>query len=144
MYSYKGFMIPRDAGLLCSVFFFLIYYSLMLKLLPVQKILSPGPQNIPARGRKAGLPGSSEVVLDKIYRASTFFLKRVWRTEKPCLKRALALRRWCLRSGIECGMVIGVNKSEGILKSHAWLEIDSVPFREDPEILSTYTPIMGG
>ncbi len=144
MYSYKGFVFPRDLPLVSSVFLSLIYYSLLLKLLPVKIILSPGIQNSSTRGHKAGLSGSKKIALDKVYRVSTFCLKHIWHTERPCLKRALVLRRWCLRNGMDCEIVIGVNKSKDMLKSHAWLEMDSVPFREDPGILSTYTPIMGG
>lgn len=143
MYSYKGFDFPRDLSLLCSVFFLLIYYSLLLKLLPLERILNTDIPNRPAPDSKAGLSGSNKLILDKIYRASNFFLQHVWHTRRPCLKRALVLRRWCLAREMECGIVIGVNKSRDTLKSHAWLEIDAVPFREAPGIINTYTPIIG-
>ncbi len=133
---------PGDLPLLCYVFLFLLYYSLLLKILPVRKIICPDKKKIP--GGEFSLSGSDGIAMDKIYRSAGFFLKHVFRTEKPCLRRALVLRHWCVRRGAACSVVVGVKKAEGGLLSHAWLEINSRPFRENPEILTAYTPIMGG
>ena len=144
MYSYKGFKMPHNLPLLMSVLFLLLYYTVLLKLFPIQKVINiiAGKSSCP--GEKIEITRAEAKVLDKIYRAASFFLKRILRSERPCLRRTLILYRWCCRRGIGSRVIIGVKKSEGTLQSHAWLEIGSLPFKEKPEHLCVYTPMLEG
>lgn len=142
MYSYRGYNLPFDLLLLAAVFLRLLHISLLLRLLPTGKILGPGNDN-PKSCNADKQPGAAEqILIDKIYRAATFYLRHLWRTDKPCLRRTLLLYRWCLRSNIPARMLIGVKKTDGELQSHAWLEINSKPVGDEAEELKSYTIIL--
>ncbi len=144
MCSYKGFKLPWDLPLLVNVLLLLLYYTALLRFSPTSQVINKIHESNPCPKEKAELDRNNEMLLDKTYRAATFFLKRLWRSNRPCLRRTLILYRWCCRRGIPSRVVIGVKKTEGMLQSHAWLEIAHVPFKEKPEQLKEYTPILGG
>ena len=127
-----------------SVFFLLIYYSILIRLLPIRKLLDLIERNRFGSDEKIGLGHPEEETLGKIYRAATYFLRRVWRSERPCLRRTLILYRWCCRQGIPSRVMIGVRKEKGNLQSHAWFEVAGLPYKESKEHLNTYTPILEG
>ncbi len=142
MYSYRGYNLPFDLFLLAAVFLKLLHITLLLRLFPPGRILPPGKGNPKGCG-EARQPGEAEqVLIDKIYRAATFYLRHLWRTEKPCLRRTLLLYHWCRRLNIPARMLIGVKKTGDELQSHAWLEINSNPVGDEPEDLKKYTIIL--
>lgn len=47
-----------------------------------------------------------------------------------CLSRSLALREMLARNGMEAEFRIGVNKEDGALIAHAWLEYEGRPIGE--------------
>ena len=144
MCSYKGFRLPRDLPLLMNILLLLLYYTALLRLFPISKLINKIHGNSSCPNTKTELFPDNERLLDKIYRAATFFLRHLWCSKRPCLRRTLILYRCCCRRGIASRIVIGVKKTEGMLQSHAWLEIANVPFKEKAEYLKEYTSILEG
>ncbi len=142
MIYFKGFELPGDIPLLFSVFFCLVYYSALLRIMPLKKIIALENHHFPARGKDDAAP-EDKIFLDKAYRAAGFLLKRLWRSKKPCLRRSLVLARICRGRKLKNKIIIGVKKSGAGLESHAWVEIGSSPFGENRERLKAYTPIAG-
>lgn len=142
MWKYKGYHLPQDIGLLISLFFLLIYYSLLLQSTSIQGILnriarlenSPKKQHISIT--------DSEIMLDKVWRGCNFFLSRVFRTRKPCLRRTLVMYRWCCRYSIKTNVIIGICKKGTAINGHSWLLINGTPLKEDMEMLKKYTPMI--
>jgi len=143
LFIHKGYRLPHDLPLLSSVFFLLTYYTMLLKMSPIQDVISLIERNCSPNKLKTETSPSEYIVLKKVYRAATFFIRRIWRSSRPCLRRTLILHRWCCHYGILSKVIIGVHKKDSNLKSHAWLEIDGQPFMEKQERLSIYTPIFG-
>ena len=148
MWRWKGFELPRDLGLLARSFFLLAWYSFRLRYLPYRDILegiAGLEQPEKDKRRPAGAPGDpGREALDKTWRALNFYLRRIYRSERPCLRRTLVLYHCCRRLGLEARAVVGVCKENGELLSHAWLLLEGVPFREAPGMLARYTPILEG
>lgn len=139
--AYRGYRFPKDAGLLTGLFFLLAYYSVMINFMPVPRILR-GLSEIKKDGRK--ITAADMMMLDKMWRGCGFFLKRVFHTDKPCLRRTLVLYRWCRGQGLEARAVIGVCKEDGGIKGHSWLLIEGVPFNEEPADLEKFMPMLEG
>lgn len=142
MYSYRGYNLPFDLFLLAAVLLRLLHITLLLRLFPPGRILDPGKGNPNGCG-EGRQPGEAEqILIYKIYRAATFYLRHLWRTEKPCLRRTLLLYHWCRRLNIPAHMLIGVKKTDDEMQSHAWLEINSNPVGDKQEDLKSYTIIL--
>lgn len=59
-----------------------------------------------------------------------------------CLRKALVLQ-WLLgRRGVETHLRFGVNRDEGDLNAHAWLERDGQPVGERWEIVEHFAPLV--
>jgi hypothetical protein len=86
----------------------------------------------------------NEKVMDKMWRGCNFFLYRILRTKKPCLRRTLVMYRWCCRHGVNAHAVVGVYREDKSLKGHSWLLVDGIPYRENEEELKKYTPMLEG
>ena len=142
MWQYKGYHFPQDAELLVVLFFLLIYYSLLLRFTSIQNILNRITRtgnNLKKQYRSTTIP---EIMLDKVWRGCNFFLGRVFRTSKPCLRRTLVMYRWCCHYGIKANVVIGVCKDGTAINGHSWLLINGTPLKEDMEVLRKYTPML--
>ncbi len=144
MFKYKSYDLPRDLPLLTSVFFLIPYYSLLIRVYPIPEITASLDKKRSQGQKEKDIGESEEAVLDKICRAANYFLIRLWRSERPCLKRSLILYRWCCQNGFASRIVIGVKKNENELLSHAWLELSGKPYRESLHIYQEYTPILEG
>jgi hypothetical protein len=140
--SYRGYIFPCDLPLLVSVFFLLPYYTVLLKIYPLGRISSACRRNIPASETRKCFNHGEEETLNKIYRTATFFSTHLWRSDRPCLRRTLIMHRWCCCRGIDSLVIVGVQKENRELKSHAWLAIGGKPFKETAEQLSKYTSIL--
>src|SRR5262245_16452277 len=57
-----------------------------------------------------------------------------------CLAGALTLRFLLKRLNLDTELKFGLNKLDGKLVSHAWLEYDSQPLTLDQNVVSRYTP----
>lgn len=82
------------------------------------------------------------ILLDKIWRGTSFLLCHILRTDKPCLRRTLVLYHWFCGFDRDLKAFVGVCKEGNIIRSHAWLSIDGVPFRENHEELEKYSPMV--
>jgi hypothetical protein len=80
--------------------------------------------------------------LNKFYRASSFFLIKTFRDPNPCMIRSLILYQLCSRNNINASLVTGVNKKNGVLTGHSWIEINGEPFNEDKTFISNFTVIL--
>ncbi|MGM0652835.1 MAG: lasso peptide biosynthesis B2 protein [Bacillota bacterium] len=147
-FQVKGFDLLRDLPLVAGMPLQLAYLSVLLRrhqFGDVVALIDRSCGGSGQQGTESPVRAGEEKVaeLDKVYRAATFFLKGIWRSKRPCLRRALVTYRWCRKQGIEAEIVIGVKKSGDELASHAWLVIDGEPYRESREHLSDYRPILG-
>ena len=146
-FQVKGFDLLRDLPLLAGMPLQVAYFTVLLRRHQFGDVVALIDRSCAGNSQEginlSTKPGDREMAeLDKVYRASTFFLKRICRSKRPCLRRALITYRWCKKQGTQAGIVIGVNKTGAELESHAWLVIDGKPYRENLEELNKYTPIL--
>jgi len=142
LWKYKGYHFPQDIGLLVGLFFILIYYSLLLRFTSIQNIFNRITRAGNNPNKQYGSMTDPEIMLDKVWRGCNFFLCRVFRTRKPCLRRILVMYHWCCRYGIKANVVIGVCKEGTAINGHSWLLINGTPLKEDMEVLRKYTPML--
>ena len=144
MWKYKGYDLPRDFPLISSALLWLIYYELLIHLKPLPVILTK------IREMKADAPPAlsteqTAIILDKLWRACGFWMARVLRNPRPCLRRSLVLYSWCRKHGVESKVVIAVDKENDMLKGHAWLCLQGEVFREDAtDLAKNYTVMLEG
>ena len=138
--AYRGYRFPKDAGLLVGLFFLLAYYSVKIQFIPVPRILRGLPQK--KDGRK--IATEDMMMLNKMWRGCSFLLKRVFLTDKHCLRRTLVLYRWCRGQGLDARAVIGICKEDGGIKGHSWLLIEGKPFNEEQADLEKFMPMLEG
>jgi hypothetical protein len=134
---YKGFHIPGDFPMLARIFFLIPYYLILIRFAPVQRVLAKLPA-MPSEEAARQRNGYAEA-LDKAWRASNFFLVRIFGRKDFCLPRTLVLYHWCRRNGVRAEIAIGVYKEDKDLKGHAWLKVKGDPYRENLETLEKYT-----
>lgn len=139
--DYKGYRLPRDLGLLTGLFFLLIYYSLLLRFKSLPDILAALRKNID-QGSLVEARLEDRQVLDKLWRGCSFILIRIFRTKKPCLRRALVLYSWCCKHNIKSTVVIGFFKNGRELTGHSWLIVNGLPFNENPADLEKYITVI--
>ena len=146
MCCWRGFELPRDLGLLAGSFFLLTWYSFRLKHLPYREILTDiAGLRGPGEERPLGASGDGDrEVLEKTCRALNFYLRYIYRSNRPCLRRTAVLYHRCRRLGLEARAVVGVCREKGELLSHAWLLLEGAPFQENPAALARYRSIMEG
>ena len=144
LWKYKGYDLPRDLPLIFGALAWLIYYEILIQSRPLPKILE-GIREMPAI--VSCVPPQAEVmsVLEKLWRACGFWMARVLKNPRPCLRRSLVLYSWCKKHGVKSKVVIGVDKENDILKGHAWLYVQGEAFREDAaELAKKYTVMLEG
>ena len=78
---------------------------------------------------------------NKFYRASTFFLMKVFKDPNPCMIRSLILYELCSKYDIKVSFKTGVRKNMGALDGHSWLEIGGEPINENKEFINNFTVI---
>lgn len=147
MCRWKGFNLPRDLGLLAGAFLLLAWYSFRLKHQTYKVILEDIARLGPGKGknRPTGVyGGGAHEVLEKTWRALNFYLRYIYHSDKPCLRRTAVLYHCCRRLGLKARAVVGVCKEKDELLSHAWLLLDDQPFHEVPAMLARYSSIMEG
>jgi hypothetical protein len=64
-----------------------------------------------------------------------------WR--QTCLTRSLVLREALRANGIRSELMIGARLIEGHLEAHAWLERDSIPVNEAPDVGERFLALRG-
>jgi hypothetical protein len=141
LWKYKGYELPQDAPLIIGALLGLLYYEIMIHWRPLPKILA----EIRKRGDGESsplLPPEVMVKLDKLWRACGFWMIRLLRNHRSCLRRGLVLYYWCRKHGVESKLVVGVGKDRDVLKGHAWLYVYGHVYREDPVILAREYVVM--
>ncbi len=138
---YKNYQLPQDMGLLTGLFFLTLYYSILLIFLPAPRIIGCF---VKVMTDKHSASDQDRVVLQKAWRACNYFLKRIFCSNKPCLRRTMVLYHWCRRHGVEAKLIVGFYKEGRELKGHSWLLLDGVPFNEDTEQLKKYITVLEG
>ena len=141
LWKYKGYELPQDAPLIIGALLGLLYYEIMIHWRPLPKVLA----EIHKRGDGESsplLPPEVMVKLDKLWRACGFWMIRLLRNQRPCLRRGLVLYHWCRKHGVESKLVVGVGKDGDVLKGHAWLYVYGHVYREDPVILAREYVVM--
>lgn len=137
--EHKGYRLPQDLPLIAWAFLRLVYYEIIIHQKPLPGIL------LQIRELEASSSPPSEAVmskLDKLWRACSFWMARVFRSPRPCLRRALVLHHWCRKHGVESRVFVGVGKDGDILKGHAWLSVYGRIYREDPLLLAKEYVVM--
>lgn len=84
-------------------------------------------------GVQAAVPPPTPALSAGARRGVEFVLRR---TEPTCLERSLVLQTWLAAHDVPCEVVIGVSKTGGEVKAHAWLDIEA-----GDAVARTYTEI---
>lgn len=119
----------------------LIYYEIIIHWRPLPNILA-GIREMGNEVSCSPAPAEVMVKLDKLWRACGFWMTRLLRNPRPCLRRSLVLYNWCRKNGMESKLVVGVGKDGDVLKGHAWLQVYGNVYREDPVMLATEYVVM--
>lgn len=144
MWRFKGFCFPADLVLLLRICWLSTYYGALIKMRPMPLILLH-IQSLAGSHAMIVQPDCRQLeTMDKIWRGTTFYLTRIWRSPRPCLRRSLILYRWCCLHGIPARIVIGVRKEQGDLQGHSWLLLNGMPYHESLEDLAKYTIVLEG
>ena len=142
MWQYRGFQFPQDLWILIRVVYLTFFYTLLLNRKSFQQVLERLPQGCQKTNAEHAVDQQDYIMLDKIWRGTSFVLCHILRTDKPCLRRTLVLYHWFCSSNHNIKASVGVCKENNMLRSHAWLIINGVPFRENHAELEKYSPII--
>lgn len=126
----------------------LLYYECLLRLRPLPVILAQiqaKKTSLPEAGDVMTAPTCNQLItMDKIYRGATFWMTRIGRSSRPCLRRSLVLHHWCAKQGLSARVVIGAKKDGSDLRGHGWLVVAGRPYHEEPGLLEQYTVFLEG
>jgi hypothetical protein len=86
-------------------------------------------------------PGQSDVWRARHYARWLDVASRHHVVRARCLHRSLVLHHWLNQDGIPSQLQIGVRKDDGILKAHAWVEMDGQAVNDPPSTVSSFTPL---
>lgn len=129
---------PGEAFLLLRMAVWVAMLSLLIKFLPLPRVLSLIAGT--ARARKCLNPHMTQQRLAQLVDALLGI--NVLCFTPTCWKRAPVLHRYLALYGIETRIIFGVRKGqETLLAGHAWLEADGRPFLEavPPKYTQTYS-----
>ncbi len=129
---------PREAFLLLRMAGWVALLSLLIKLLPLPRVLS-----LVADTSRATRPRRRRMTEQRLAQLVDALLgMNVLCFTPTCWKRAPVLHRYLALNGIETRIVFGVRKEkESLLAGHAWLEADGRPLLEasPPQYTTTYS-----
>ncbi len=135
--KFKYFSFPKDTYIFMLIPFKIIYFRQKVNRIGFNTILTS------LEGKSFTGPADKGFLskFNKFYKASTFFLVRVFKDPNPCIIRSLILYGLCTRYNIKASLLTGVSKKEGVLTGHSWLEIDGNPINENKAYISNFTII---
>jgi len=136
----RGYEIPQDVPLVLGLLVQLVSMEVRIRRQPLPDIIEKlrGEQKSPQTLDDA----ESGVMMDKIWRGCGFWQRRLFRTERPCLRRSLVLFRWRLSQGLPVRLLVGVDRKGSDLMGHAWIETPIGPYREDGARLLDYVVML--
>lgn len=129
---------PDEAFLLLRMAGWVALLSLLIKLLPLPRVLS-----LVADASRANVPRNPRMNEQRLAQLLDALLAiNVLCFTPTCWKRAPVLHRYLALNGIETRIIFGVRKEkESLLAGHAWLEADGRPLLEasPPQYTPTYS-----
>ena len=135
--NYKSFNLPKDINIFLVIVYKIFYFRL--------KVNKVGYNTILGRLEGNSFTGKADNNLidryKKFYKASSFFLIKIFKDPNPCMIRSLILYELCSRYNIKVSLKTGVRKNEGALDGHSWLEIDGEPINENKEFINSFIVI---
>lgn len=136
----KGYDLPQDGMLLLDLLRQLLVMELAVRRRPLPEIVADIQRETKCR-QKPDMAAES-LLMDKIWRGCGFWLRWFFFGNRPCLRRSLVIFRWRVQHGLPVKLLVGVDRRQGELMGHAWLEIDGAPFREDALRLKEYVVML--
>lgn len=136
----KGYDLPQDGMLLLDLLRQLLQLELAIRRRPLPEIVADIRRE--TNGRPTPDRAAETLMMDKIWRGCGFWLRWLFLGNRPCLRRSLLMFRWRLQHGLPVKLLVGVDRRQGELMGHAWLEIDGAPFREDALRLKEYVVML--
>jgi len=133
--QYKNLNFPWDIYI-----FFLVPFRIFITRKRLDKL---GFNSIAKEWEKyAGVYNPDPVFISKLYKfhkVATFYLLKVFKDPNPCLIRSIILYQMCIKHKIQARLITGVQKTEGRLQGHSWLEICERPFNENKDYLNNFS-----
>ena len=136
----KGFDLPQDCLLILDLLRQLVMIELAIRRRPLPEIVADMMRQ--ANRRRIPNDATQKVMMDKLWRGCGFWLRWLFFDDRPCLRRSLVLFRWRLQHGLPVKLFVGVDRLQGELKGHAWIEISGKAFREDETRLKDYVVML--
>ena len=135
--KFKSFSLPKDFYIFLIIPFKIIHFRRSVNRVGFNSLLSA------FEGNTFTASADEEFIkkLNKFYKASSFFLIKIFKDPNPCMIRSLILYQLCSRNNIRATLVTGVNKNKKVLTGHSWIEINGEPFNEDKIFISNFTVI---
>jgi hypothetical protein len=133
----KSFSFPGDLYIFLIIPLRIIYFRQLVNRVGFNCLLSR------FEGNNFTLQADKKFIekLNKFFKASSFFLVKIFKDPNPCMIRSLILYQLCCKNNISAFLVTGVNKKNGVLKGHSWLKINGKPFNENQVFVNSFTII---
>ena len=135
--NYKSFNLPKDIYIFTIIVYKIIYFRLKVNKSGYNTILDKLERE-PSTGKATDKFLSK---YNKFYKASSFFLIKIFKDPNPCMIRSLILYELCSKNNIKVSFKTGVRKNVGALDGHSWLEIDGEPINENKEFINNFTVV---
>lgn len=135
--NYKGFELPKDIYIFLLLPFRIISVKNKLKKTGFNKLLL----NYEKNNYTIAPDKNFTLKLKKFYKATSFFLQKVFRDSNPCMTRSVILYDLCCSRKIKAKLKIGVSKDMNNFIGHSWLEINGKPLCEDENNLKKFVII---
>ena len=135
--NYKSFNIPKDFYIFAAIAYKIIYFRLKVNRIGYNTLLG----SFEGDSFTGKADGKFLTMYNKFYKASTFFLIKIFKDPNPCMIRSLILYGLCSKCDIKVSLKTGISKNAGVLTGHSWLEIDSKPINENKEFINKFTVV---
>jgi transglutaminase superfamily protein len=126
----------RDRGLLVDAYVRLTTVDVALRLGGF-RMSAPRPR--PTRAARVPLPQLVAAAERYAYWLDVAARRHVVRAR--CLHRSLALSGWLSQRGVPCELRIGVQKRQGTLAAHAWVEVGGLAIAEPLDAIAGFVPL---
>ncbi len=128
-----------DWHLLVRAWLLLLYVDLGLRTLPFPRLQAWASRAAP--GGVAPSPGEAEAAIRQTYHM-VHIAGRNHLYAMTCLRRSLVTQRLLARRGINTDLRFGVQKADGQLQAHAWLEYEHTPIGEPEALSKRFIPLV--